>query len=134
MLKTFRSALRSLGSLHSAKASGGSALKPNFVKLGSLQAFEDIEKDASSKVVLYFTASWCPPCRAIGPVYESMSRSHPDILFTKVDIDEIPTAAEKFHIRSVPTFVFKHKGRIIDQFSGADQGNLEKQVLSLQDL
>jgi thioredoxin 1 len=33
---------------------------------------------------MYFTATWCPPCKKIGPIFEKMAPDFPDITFIKV--------------------------------------------------
>lgn len=109
-------------------ASGGA----NFIQLKDIKAYDDLE-DGKSKYILYYTATWCPPCRRIGPVYENLSKIHPDIQFTKIDIDELPEAAERNFIRSVPTFIFKHGNRVIHQFSGADETTLAAQIDRLKE-
>lgn len=65
------------------------------------------------KAVFYYTATWCPPCRAIAPVFEQLSQDYPDISFTKIDVDQLPAAASSASIRSVPTFIFKNNGNTV---------------------
>ena len=52
----------------------------------------------NDKSILYFTATWCPPCKAIKPVYEKMSKDHPEVAFGKVDIDDNAEAAAKYEV------------------------------------
>ena len=48
--------------------------------------FAQLLKDAGKNklVVADFTASWCPPCKMIAPIYQSMSEEFPNAIFTKV--------------------------------------------------
>ena len=39
-------------------------------------------------VVVDFTATWCPPCKMIAPVYQSMAEEYPKAAFTKVNTIE----------------------------------------------
>ena len=39
------------------------------------------------KSVLYFTATWCPPCKMIAPIYTSLAETYPTVAFGKIDID-----------------------------------------------
>lgn len=41
------------------------------------------------QVVVDFTATWCPPCRVIAPVFAEFAKKIPDAVFLKVDVDEL---------------------------------------------
>uniref|UniRef100_A0A7S2H9R5 Thioredoxin domain-containing protein n=1 Tax=Helicotheca tamesis TaxID=374047 RepID=A0A7S2H9R5_9STRA len=86
----------------------------------------------NSKSVLYFTATWCPPCKAIAPVYEEISTRYPHIAFGKVDVDENSDVALDFEVNAVPTFVLFDGEKAIEKFSGADSGKLEHHVMELE--
>ena len=75
----------------------------NFVVLGESSKLDDIIKSDGSKV-LYFTATWCPPCKKIAPVFEKMSEEFVATTFVKIDIDDHRELAERYRISSVPTF------------------------------
>ena len=38
-------------------------------------------------IIVDFTATWCPPCRMIGPIFEQLAESTPTMVFVKVDVD-----------------------------------------------
>jgi thioredoxin 1 len=88
----------------------------------------------NSKVVLYYTATWCGPCRAIKPFYEDLSKQYASdgVSFGKIDIDDNPEAAQNAQISSVPTFVGYIDEKVIDKFSGADSGKLSSLVEQLK--
>ena len=77
----------------------------NFLVLGDDSAFNKIS-ETNTKKILYFTATWCPPCKAIAPIFETLSKKHPDLSFVKIDVDSLTETAQKYQIRSVPTFIF----------------------------
>lgn len=85
----------------------------------------------NDKSILYFTASWCPPCKAIAPVYKELAEKYPDVAFGKVDIDDNQDSAMEFQISAVPTFVFSEKDEIFNKFSGADKAQLETFIQDL---
>lgn len=72
---------------------------------------ETLDKITSSnpKVLAYFTAAWCGPCKAIAPVFTTLAKDHgADVKFVKVDIDDNGTTSEQvgFFSRGVyPQFV-----------------------------
>ncbi|KAK4239572.1 hypothetical protein C8A03DRAFT_32334 [Achaetomium macrosporum] len=60
-------------------------------------------------LILDFTAVWCPPCKAIAPLFGKLAKEFavPNVLaFAKVDVDEVPDVASKFGVTAMPTFVF----------------------------
>ncbi|KAK9697048.1 hypothetical protein RND81_08G011700 [Saponaria officinalis] len=78
--------------------------------------------------ILYFTATWCGPCRTISPVYSTLAAKYPHVVFLKVDIDEVRDAAAKWNVASVPTFFFVKNGKEMDRVVGADKSSLEKKI------
>ena len=42
-----------------------------------------------AQVIVDFTATWCGPCRMIGPYFEELSNGYDSIIFLKVDVDEV---------------------------------------------
>jgi thioredoxin 1 len=87
--------------------------------------------DKHPQAVLYYTATWCPPCKAIKPVYEELSSKYSSIGFGKIDIDDNEEAAHEAAISAVPTFLFVKDKAIIDRFSGADRSQLEAKLDAL---
>ena len=85
----------------------------------------------NSKSVMYFTATWCPPCKMIAPIYTELSTKYPDVAFGKVDVDENQDAAGEFQISAVPTFIFSKSDETVNKFSGADKAQLEKLIQDL---
>lgn len=67
-----------------------------------------------------FWASWCGPCRMIGPVIEDLAvRYEGKAVVAKVNVDEEPKLAERFGVMSIPTVVFLNQGREFDRKVGA---------------
>lgn len=69
--------------------------------------------------MLYFTASWCSPCRAFGPVVDSVANSYQGISYQKIDIDSSSDLVNTYGITSVPTIVLEKNGAQIARRSGA---------------
>ncbi|KAE9607464.1 putative hsp70-interacting protein [Lupinus albus] len=82
----------------------------------------------SRLAILYFTATWCGPCRFISPLYTSLAEKYPKVVFLKVDIDEAADIAARWKITSVPSFFFIKNGKEVDTLVGADNGALERKI------
>lgn len=57
--------------------------------------------------VIDFNATWCAPCRQMTPVFHKLAKEFKGKYnFISIDVDIYPQIAEKYHIQSIPTFVF----------------------------
>jgi thioredoxin 2 len=87
-------------------------------------------------VIVDFWASWCGPCKAMGPSFEKVAKESDGILFAKVNTEDAHAVSADAVIRSIPTLIFFHKGQEIDRISGGMSGSQIKQWImqSLQKL
>lgn len=75
----------------------------------TMENFEEVVT-GNDVVIVDFWASWCGPCRAFAPTFESASERHPGVVFAKVNTEEQQELAGAFNIRSIPTLmVFREK-------------------------
>lgn len=74
--------------------------------------------DSKGLVLVDFWAEWCSPCRQLGPILESVSKTMPNIKFCKVNVDEAPSTAASFGIRSIPSMFLFKDGKQIDSKVG----------------
>lgn len=70
------------------------------------------------KQILYFTASWCGPCRMLGPIMESVKGQ---VNYSKLDVDAEQDLAIKYKVRSVPTLVLVENGVEKNRLVGVHQ-------------
>ncbi len=75
-------------------------------------------------VLLIFSTSWCPPCKALVPVLEQLDTMITDdrIKICKIDCEELPQLAQRFNIKSVPTIILVHKANM-KSYSGSRDAN-----------
>ena len=76
---------------------------------------------SSDKPVLVdFWASWCGPCRMMGPMIEQIAEAHADrIVVGKLNIDENPQTADACQVMSVPALSVFVDGRPVKHIVGA---------------
>jgi len=52
--------------------------------------------------ILYFTAAWCGPCRALAPRMEKLKGQ---INYRKIDVDNNREMSAKYSVRNVPSLI-----------------------------
>ncbi len=79
-----------------------------------------IEESKKRPVVVDLWASWCGPCRTLGPILEKVAGERGgSFLLAKLDVDANPYTAGQFGVQSIPTVVAFRDGQPIDGFVGA---------------
>ena len=65
--------------------------------------------------ILYFTASWCGPCKALGPIMDSLQGQ---INFDKIDVDSNTDLSAQYGVRGVPSLVLLENGEEVSRLVG----------------
>lgn len=76
-----------------------------------------------------FWASWCGPCRMLGPVIEQLDNQYPDVVVGKVNVDDEQELAMRYGVMSIPTVIFFKDGKEIDRKVGVMPAEAFVQVL-----
>jgi thioredoxin 1 len=71
-------------------------------------------------VIVEFWAEWCPPCKLIAPILDSIAADFADRLRVyKVNSDERPDLARRYEVLSVPTILVFSQGALVRRMVGA---------------
>lgn len=72
-------------------------------------------------VLVDFWATWCMPCRMLAPMIEEIaSENEGKIKVGKVNVDENPDLARKYHVMSIPTVLVFKNGELTATSVGVD--------------
>lgn len=89
-------------------------------------------QSVGESVLLDFTASWCQPCQRMNPIIASLERQGYPI--RRVDVDRERAVAERYGIKTIPTFVLVVNGQeVMRQTGETSEGQLRRMLLQIPD-
>ncbi|ACO64799.1 predicted protein [Micromonas commoda] len=99
----------------------------------SAEEFATLKK-GDKPVLVDFTASWCGPCKKIGPFFEELAAKYPDVVFVKIDVDDLDDVAAECGISAMPTFQLYSNGVKVQEMTGADNDKLAAMAAAANDM
>lgn len=86
----------------------------------NIKSVDEFKKVLSEnkKVVVDFYADWCGPCKMMSPMFEAAATEVKDVVFVKLNVDELQSIAQEFEISSIPTMILFKDGKLFEQSSG----------------
>ncbi|MFM7897507.1 MAG: thioredoxin, partial [Actinomycetota bacterium] len=81
---------------------------------------EVIERSMTTPVVVDLWATWCGPCKTLGPILEKViGATNGKVVLAKIDVDKNPGVARAFQVQSIPAVYALKDGQPVDGFMGA---------------
>ena len=82
-------------------------------------SFDEVVLKSDKPVLVDFWATWCGPCRMLGPVIEELASEYEGrVVVGKVDVDNNEEFAAKYGVRNIPTVLVFKDGEVVGRQVG----------------
>lgn len=89
------------------------------IQVVNAENFDQVVLQSEKPVLVDFWASWCMPCKMLGPVFEEVAQENQDkAVFAKLNIDEATDIATRYQVMSIPTLILFKGGQVAEQSVG----------------
>ncbi|KAI7887285.1 thioredoxin-like protein [Mucor mucedo] len=99
----------------------------SFQEPKNLAAFKELIAQ-DKLVVVDFMATWCGPCKLIAPKLVKFIGEYKDVVFAKVDVDDVAEVAAEYQVRAMPTIMYFKNGVKLGEVVGANVANIEAKI------
>lgn len=93
--------------------------------------YEVLSFSQNTPVVVEFWATWCQPCKVLGPMLERLTEeAGGGFRLARVDVDANPNLALRYGVRSIPTVKAISQGQVVGEFAGLQPENRVREFLA----
>ena len=80
--------------------------------------FKEEVLDSKTKVLVDFNATWCGPCRMLGPILDKYAEDHDNVKIVSIDVDDNNELAREYNVFSIPCLIVIKDGKEINRSVG----------------
>ena len=92
--------------------------------------FEEEVNSSEIPVLVDYWATWCGPCKMVGPLVEEIASEFSDkIKVGKLDVDTNQASAAQQNVMSIPTLLLFKEGQVVAQHVGTLSKNQLKELV-----
>ncbi|KAJ3431768.1 thioredoxin-like protein [Anaeramoeba flamelloides] len=100
-------------------------------QIESIEQFQEVIEQ-KKLVVVDFSADWCGPCQIISKTFDELAKTHTEVGFYKLDVDELRDLSKSQKIKGIPTFQFFKNGEKINEITGAQKEKIAETISELK--
>lgn len=101
------------------------------LNINSIEEYNNLLKEFPNKIIILdFWAIWCGPCISFAPIFEKLQQEHAsEFIFVKINVDQIPSIAQRYRITGIPTTLFIKNEKIVHKIVGAANFEYMQRIL-----